>query len=407
MSKPYHGTGPWLWVAGALLVSLLAIAIRLSGAELSAPTQSAIFGVSIVAAAFLLAWATEAAQMDVAQAFALAALALIAVLPEYAVDGFFAWRAASDPTYVHYATANMTGGNRLLIGIGWSMVVLLVWLKFRQPSVHLEKHQKVTLSFLALATAYSFLIPLKGRLGLEDSAVLVTLFGLYLWTSARAGKVQPELLGPAAALGALRTRWRRTLVLFFFGFSAAVILASAEPFADGLVHTGRQFEIDEFILVQWIAPLASEAPELTVVAIFALANKGSQALGALVSSKVNQWTLLVGTLPIIYSASLGSPGALALDSRQAEEILLTAAQSAFGLAVLASMSLSLREALALFVLFSVQLVFPDPTVRYVFVGIYLALAAALFIRQAETRAGLLDLIKAPLTGLRRGFNSHG
>lgn len=388
-------------------MSLPTIAFRLTGVELSAPAEAAISGVGIVAAAFLLAWATEVAQMDVSQSLALAALALVAVLPEYAVDGFFAWRAADDPAYLHYAAANMTGGNRLLIGIGWSMVVFLVWLKFRQRVVHLQKHQKVELSFLALATVYSFVIPIKGTISLVDSAVLVSLFGLYLWASSRAGVEEPELVGPAAALGAIGKRRRRALVLFFFGFSAAVILVSAEPFAEGLVHTGKQFRIDEFILVQWIAPLASEAPELVVIAIFALANKGPQALGAVVSSKVNQWTLLIGTLPIIYSISLGSPGALALDSRQAEEILLTSAQSAFGLAVLASMSLSLREALALFVLFSVQLVFPNPTVRYVFIGIYLVLAALLFIRQAETRAGLLDLIRMPFTGLRRGFNSLG
>jgi len=394
-------------MVGALFLTAPAIALRLAGVEMSPLTEAAIFGIGIVAAAFLLAWATEVAQMDVSQALALAALALIAVLPEYAVDGFFAWRAANDPTYVHYATANMTGGNRLLIGVGWSMVVFLVWLKFRQRVVHLQKHQRVELSFLALATLYSFVIPIKGTISLVDSAVLVTLFGLYLWASSRAGVEEPELVGPAAVLGSLRTRWRRTLVLFFFGFSAAVILASAEPFAEGLVHTGKQFSIDEFILVQWIAPLASEAPELVVVAIFALANKGPQALGAVVSSKVNQWTLLIGTLPVIYSISLGSVGSLTLDARQAEEILLTSAQSAFGLAVLASMSLSVKEALALFLLFSVQLVFPDPTVRYVFVGIYLVLAVGLFIRHAETRSGLLAMLKAPFTGLRRGFNGEG
>ncbi|MBI2865979.1 MAG: sodium:calcium antiporter, partial [Chloroflexi bacterium] len=392
MGNVHSRWGPWLAVAGALVLSLPALYIRFSGLEMAAPLEAAVFGLSIVAAAFLLAWATEVAQMDVSQALALAVLALIAVLPEYAVDGFFAWRAATDPDYVHYATANMTGANRLLIGVGWSMVVLLVWFKFRRRQVDLDKHQRVELSFLAVATVYSFLIPLKGSISLMDSAILVSLFGLYLWASARAGVEEPELAGPAATLGALPVFWRRSLVLFLFGFCAAVILASAEPFAEGLVHSGRQFQIDEFLLVQWVAPLASEAPELMVVAIFALAGKGAQALGAVISSKVNQWTLLIGTLPIIYSTALGAPGALNLDSRQVEEVLLTAAQSAFGLAVLASMSLSVREALALLVLFSVQLVFPNPTVRYVFVGIYLALALGLLVWHAETRSGFLSLL---------------
>ena len=53
-------------------------------------------------------------------------LALIAVLPEYAVDFVFTWKAGKDPDeYAPLALANMTGGNRLLIGVGWSLVVLL------------------------------------------------------------------------------------------------------------------------------------------------------------------------------------------------------------------------------------------------------------------------------------------
>ena len=50
----------------------------------------------------------------------LKALALIAVLPEYAVDFAFAAKAGQDPEkYAPLALANMTGGNRLLIGVGW------------------------------------------------------------------------------------------------------------------------------------------------------------------------------------------------------------------------------------------------------------------------------------------------
>ena len=73
----------------------------------------------------MLSWAAEAFEKDVSQALALALLALIAVLPEYAVDMVFAWKAASDPTQAAYAVANMTGANRLLIGIGWSAIVLV------------------------------------------------------------------------------------------------------------------------------------------------------------------------------------------------------------------------------------------------------------------------------------------
>ena len=45
-----------------------------------------IFGVEILGAAFLLSWGAEVAQMDISRGLALAILARIAILPEYAVD---------------------------------------------------------------------------------------------------------------------------------------------------------------------------------------------------------------------------------------------------------------------------------------------------------------------------------
>ena len=88
---------------------------------------------AVVGSAFLLAWAAEALQLDVSQGLALAVLALIAVLPEYAVDFVFTWKAGKDPhEYAPLALANMTGGNRLLIGIGWSLVVLLAAWRMRR-----------------------------------------------------------------------------------------------------------------------------------------------------------------------------------------------------------------------------------------------------------------------------------
>ncbi|CAI7643483.1 unnamed protein product, partial [Penicillium discolor] len=64
-----------------------------------------VFGAAVVAASFLLAWAAEAAQKDISGALAIAILALIAVLPEYAVDLYYAFRSGSDPDYAQYAAA--------------------------------------------------------------------------------------------------------------------------------------------------------------------------------------------------------------------------------------------------------------------------------------------------------------
>src|SRR5205085_4109689 len=145
-------------------------------------------------------------------------------------------------------------------------------------------------------------------------------------------------------IGALPAIQRRLTVLALFAFAGLTIGLSAEPFAEGLVHTGEKLGIDQFLLVQWLAPLASEAPEFLIAALLAVRGKPGAAMGLLLSAKLNQWTLLVGSLPVAYSFGAGHLAALPLDTRQVAEVLLTAAQSMFGIAILASMSLSLLEA---------------------------------------------------------------
>ncbi len=385
-----------LFIVAAIVGTFPAIALFTLGhtqdTHLHPLLNSLVYGLGILSAAFLLSWAAEAFEHDISHGLALALVAIITVLPEYAVDFSLVWKAGTDPEYAGYAVANMTGANRLLIGLAWPLIVGIVWFKglrrirgqrsgstFRPPGivarlasripgvgtledrhgrVQLYKSQTIELSFLTAATIYAFTIPFKGQIDLLDAVVLIGLFGLYMWFSSRAEVVEPELVGPAALIGNLERSRRRLVVLVSFVFSAAVIFLSAEPFAEGMIETGKSIGIDEFLLIQWVAPLASEAPEIVVACIFAIRGDASSALGLLVSAKVNQWSLLVGSLPIVYSVSVGSPAALPLDDRQAQEVFLTAAQSLFAVVLLATLYLGTRGALALFILFTTQLVLP-------------------------------------------------
>ncbi|MEM2727031.1 MAG: sodium:calcium antiporter, partial [Archaeoglobaceae archaeon] len=144
------------------------------------------------------------------------------------------------------------------------------------------------------------------------------------------------------------------------------------------------FGIDEFLMVQWIAPLASEAPEFIVAIYFVRKLRTTASFNTLVSSKVNQWTLLVGCLALIYSISLANPSSLPLDDRQREEFLLTAAQSLLGVAVIINLRLSLLEALALLGLFLAQFVYQSVETRYVLSFIYILIAVpSLYIHRQE------------------------
>jgi cation:H+ antiporter len=363
----------WLFVIAAFALMVPGVFIALTGVDLSDPVKAVAYGIAIVGAAFLLSWAAEVVQLDFSQGLALALLALIAILPEYVVDATYAYLAAEDPAYAGYAVANMTGANRLLIGIAWPMVIAIGWLRFRKSLVALETQHGLELIVLLAATVYAFTIPFRGEISLLDFLVLVSMFVFYIWRVARLPAEEPHLVGPAKLIGSMSTRARRAFTAVIAIVAAVGILLVAKPFATALVASGTAMGIDEFLLVQWIAPLASEAPEFVVVALFAWRGAATAALGTLVSSKINQWTLLVGMLPLVYSFGIGAPTALPLDKRQEGEILLTAAQSLFAVALLLDLRLSLWGAGALFGLFIVQMIFPDT--RGILTVVYLVLAA--------------------------------
>lgn len=422
--RPAHPFRQGAGIALAAAVCTPSVVLRVSGTHPPEWAAAVIFGIGVVGAAFMLSWAAEVIQLDISAGLALALLALIAVLPEYAVDFVFTWKAGKNPDHASYALANMTGGNQLLIGAGWSFVVLLATWRIRRLTprgattdlhgstggeIVLERSHSVEIAFLAAATIYGLTLPLRRTLSLVDAVVLVAIFAAYLIRISGAPAEEPHLVGPAQLMGTLAPRRRRQVVAALFIVSAAVILAAAEPFAESLVETGKEFGIDEFLLVKWLAPLASEAPELLVAGMYAWRLNTNSALGALVSSKVNQWTLLVGTLPVVFALSSGAPHGLPIGTMQREELFVTAAQSAFAVAILASRSINVREAQILLALFLAQLVLggvlPGGLRDDVRIGvgiIYLALGLLVVARDMRALPRLLrDGFRTPYSELGR------
>jgi cation:H+ antiporter len=400
------------------------VGLHLAGAHPEPVTAAITFGLAVVGAAFMLAWAAEASQVDISAGLSLALLALVAVLPEYAVDFVFTWKAGKNPAeFAPDALANMTGGNQLLIGAGWSLVVLVGAYRIRKSrrggelrnvrsvpetnEVMLQRSHSVEIAFLLIATLYGLTLPLHRTLTMIDAAILVTIFVVYMVRVARAPAEEPHLVGPALVIGSMPAARRRTIVVALFAASVITILVCAEPFAESLVDTGRKFAIDDFVLISLIAPLASEAPELLIAGMFAWRLNADAGLGALVSSKVNQWTLLVGTLPIVFAISSASLHGLPIDGVQREELFVTAAQSAFAVAVLANRKISVREASILLGVWLAQLVTKLPLFESIHaqarisIGIlYLLMAAVVVYRErASFRPLLHDGLRVPVADL--------
>jgi cation:H+ antiporter len=419
------------------LVAVPGLVVRFGDYGLPHWFEALLFGLAVVSAAFMLAWAAEVIQLDISAGLALALLALIAVLPEYAVDFVFTRQAGNqfeatgtceavgsiteESNPCHLALANMTGANQLLIGLGWSSVVLLAaWRVSRlrrrdqldplhgglSGEFELERSHSVEIAFLVLACIWGLTLPLRRTLGLLDAVVLVSIFAMYVVRIARAPAEEPHLVGPAQLVGGLPKAQRRLAVGVLFIAAAVIIVLCAEHFAEALVATGEEVGVSEFLLVKWLAPLASEAPELLVALMFAWRLNTNSALGALVSSKVNQWTLLVGTLPLVFAISSGGTHGLPLDTTQKLELWVTGAQSVFAIAVLASRSISVREAQMMLGLFLVQFalqgafqnnVDADHRSRLIVGIVYLVLAAVMLFKE---RGGLRHLMR---DGLRTPY----
>lgn len=400
----------------ALLAVAPAMVLRVVGQSERAPINAALFGLAILAAGFLLSWGAEAAEKYIATGFVVAIVALITVLPEYAVDFYYAYRAGQDPSsgYVAYAAANMTGANRMLIGLAWPLMVWLHWWRSKQKGVVLDRENSVEFVFLAAASAYAFVIVLKNTISVIDFAILASLFGLYLWRTSRGENEEVEEgdePGPGAILSHLPPGRRWATMGVMSVAAAVVILLSAEPFAESLVASGRVLGLDEFLLIQWLAPLASEAPAIVIAVLFVLDGRARAGLSAMISDKINQWTLLVGMLPIAMSVGAGQLTALPLDARQHEEFLLTAAQSVFALTLLMPLRLSVWSAIVLTALFLGQLFLAffyradlerEIAILTGVAYLYLALAAVVFLANVRR---VPDLLRAATRPTRRNANA--
>uniref|UniRef100_B0SUU5 Sodium/calcium exchanger membrane region n=1 Tax=Caulobacter sp. (strain K31) TaxID=366602 RepID=B0SUU5_CAUSK len=395
----------WIPVGLAVAVMLPALALRIAGWRPNPVLDIGVFGAAILAAGFLLSWGAEAAEKYLSQGLILAAVALVTVLPEYAVDIYYAFQAGRSPSegYVAFAAANMTGANRLLIGLAWPAMVLLHWWKNRQRGIELAPVNAIEIVVLALSSAYAFVIILKNTISAWDAVVLVGLFGLYLWRVSKLPKAQDEdegeEPGPGAVIAKLSNTTRWTVMIAMTVVAAGVILVVAEPFAESMIDGGRALGIDQFLLIQWLAPIASEAPAVVIAVLFVLAGRAAAGLVAMISDKINQWTLLVGMLPLAMSLGAGQLRALPLDARQHEEFFLTAAQSLFGLALLLRLRLSVIGAIALLGLFVAQLMIAlslrqdearDIAALTAVAWGYLVLAGLLFALNWRAIAGLLS-----------------
>jgi cation:H+ antiporter len=385
---------PWQrTLAGTAACTVPGLLVRLSGGAAPYPIQLVAYGAAVVAAAFMLAWASEAAQVDVAHGLVVAVVAFVAILPEYVVEVHFALVGQAE-----YVSANLTGASRLLVGVAVGLPAVVAalperWRPGRVGRLELPKLHRIELAVLAVAAVWSLRGVVAGRLTLLDSVVLIFLYGVYLRRVTVAGGDGPPPMGVAAQLGALPRRDRRRWVGGVMLFSALVILVTAVPFGNAVLGSGGLVGISPYLLLQWIVPLATETPELVVAYVLLTHGRGGQSIAVLLAGAVSQYTLALGTLPLAYA--LGpAVGPLPLGPREQVELLLTVSVALYAVAALVELRLSRADSTIMLVLFVAQFLLPAAPIRLAFAVAYATIAVDILVAERRQIPPLLRVLRA-------------
>ena len=353
---------------------------------------------SILLSAFLIAWGAEAAQFLISQGLALAILAWLQTLPEFAVEAVIAHAAGKDPTtcfvaappagcHSHLAIANYTGAIRLLVGLGWPMIYFVAAFFRRKhgkalQSIQLSDEHSVEILGTLPPVLYFFGIWYRGSIGVWDAIVLIAMYLAYLAVLWRFPPTDVEALDdvpPVARWAYTRPGiWRAVAITGLFLSGGLLLYFTAHAFLESMLAVAVSFGISQFVFVQWVAPLLSEFPEK--VSAFQWArrvDKADMALMNMLSSNVNQWTVLAAMIPLVFSYARGTPSALPFDGVQRLVILLTILQSIVAVLLLQNMKFEWWNATALFLLWLVQFLVADS--REVVCWVYGAWAAGLVL----------------------------
>jgi cation:H+ antiporter len=317
----------------------------------------------ILLASMLIAWAAESAQFFIAQGAALAILAWMQTLPEFAVEAVLAWHRQLPSLF-----ANLTGALRLLTGLGWPMIYCAAAVVHRRregrPMKQISLHGQHSVQVIGLMAPliYIAIIVWKGSIHLVDSVVLTAIYAAYVALLGRMPAQDEEGIEdlervPRAIVLSPRAR-RNALISLFFLAGGLLIYFTADPFVGSMFAISLSLGIPSFVFIQWVAPFVSEFPEGLSTFYWARTVEGApMALMNMVSSNINQWTLLVAMLPIVLSFSMGGVASLPLDGQQKLEVLMTMGQQLVGMLFLVNMELAWWEALALFALWFIQFAF--------------------------------------------------
>src|SRR6476661_615128 len=205
----------------------------------------------ILLASVLIAWGAEAAQFFVAQGFALAMLAWLQTLPEFAVEAVLAWHQERE-----LLLANLTGALRLLVGFAWPIIYMTAAFFHRKRtgtplrSITLHSQHSVEVIGLIAPLLYAVFIWWKGDLHVYDGVVLTLIYAVYLFVLTKLPPEEHEAIDDLEVVPRTMAKARppvRTLaILGCFVVGGTLIYFTAEPFLGSLIAVATAVGVPTF-----------------------------------------------------------------------------------------------------------------------------------------------------------------
>ena len=347
-------------IPATLALTLPGLAASLRLFPVGPTTLMLVSALTIMAAGILMLRAAQTTQ-GTPRKLALVAIAVAVLLPEYSVDAHFAWVSAYPDSIgrTSLMLAATTGSNRLIMGFGLPVMLLLFLFKNRNNQSFPEQGFSVQIVLLFMATLYAFIIYIKGTISILDAFALFALFGVFVWKGSWQGRADSHRaaeLSPAA-METPPSGAKRITTAFLVIYAALSMYVVSGAFASSFLVSGQRMGIEPIVMAQWMLPVAAKAPWLILAAILVLRANATLVITSLLTAQMGLWTLLLGALPIVTQISgltIGSAEALTFDDHQRMTILLTATQSLFVVAMLAGVKVSWKGALGMLSLFLVQ-----------------------------------------------------
>lgn len=371
------------------------VVVQLASRRLPVQLDAVGLGAGVVGASFLLAWAADAGEAVFSGGLVLAAIALVAVLPEFIIETRFAYTQQDG-----LVTANLTGATRLLLTGATALPLVVAFVARRRrrsaAAFHLPTSRRLELGMLLVAALLAIQIVAFGALTVANGVVLIALYVVYARRVRGSPEEEPAMFGVPAGLVALPERHRRPAIAALIAGAAAVVVIVANPFADALLASGASLGIDPYVLIQSVVPAASEAPEYLIVAVLVAHRRPAQGLAVFLASAVSQWTLALGALPLAHAAG-GGGLAIALSAHEQLQVGFTTALTLVAVAALATLRPERTDAALVAGLVALQLVYPTTFVN----------VAATFVLAVFAISLLLDRRRAVRPLLRAVFELRG